>query len=161
MVSCGFVYGFAISVWTFHDFKTISIISQGFSHSAFTHARLRKWTANLSAWGLAGETFATVYGDSDAEWLAFDAIGSWDAITNRLYQWESCCSDIHGCIDISNPTSAAPTLALTDENIPLYCVLHALTEFGWTRVSERRVHSRDTLALKQFDGRGSISRKSY
>ena len=61
----------------------------------------------------------TVFFDSEPEYISATKMAPWMSLRSRLTEWSGTVSDVSGCVDLTAPRLAQPTLALTDEKVPV------------------------------------------
>ena len=72
--------------------------------------------------------------------------------------WSAAESDVDGCMALSNPTVVQPTTKLSSDDVPVLCILDALTAAGYEGKKAAMVHDN---SHKFFDCRGLSRRRWY
>ena len=86
----------------------------------------------MDVWRRSGDT-ATAFFDADPQYInALDLI-QFDRLQHRMLHYNMCTSDTSGCLDLSEPTPARPTVPLSDPTCPTLTILDALRIQGWKK----------------------------
>jgi hypothetical protein len=94
------------------------------------HAPLAVSVQHLDVWLTRSPTRVTAYFETDPEYVNALDLSSWDKLRTQLRTWDETLSDTKGCIDLSNPQNATPTLAITDEQYPTVMLLEQLRDWA-------------------------------
>jgi hypothetical protein len=111
----------------------------------------------LQVWKREGN-MVTGFFDSDPVFVDSKDVGPFQSVRGRLQEWTASVSDLVGMFDLSEPRSAAPTLALTDGKVPVCMVVEHLRAEGWIPMNGLVIH---TDMTKTMDGRKPESKKLY
>ena len=80
-------------------------------------------------------------------------------LQHTLLTYTHCAAEEQGCILLSEPKQAVPTMPLTDADCPTLTVLQALHDAGWIGFGRTVVH--DSTTNNKFDARNPLRKKRY
>lgn len=141
-----------------HRAKAVEVLGGGEEEDARRHAALAVEVQYMNTFIRRSQTLVTAYFDSDPVYVNSLDLAPFSSLRTTLLQWSGTTSDNKCCFDLSDPRSAAPTLALTDDEAPTCMILDHLRAIGWAPMNGAIVH---TDLTKHMDGRKPESKKQY
>ena len=110
----------------------------------------------------ADNNYATVFVSSELGWVASSDLGQFNSLrSSNCRKWVQACSDVEGCIDLSDPVQAVPPHALDNWACPLIFVVEELLRRGWKHQKRKVMHDAGNHALMIMDGRNALTKKAY
>jgi hypothetical protein len=82
-----------------------------------------------------------------------------DVRRSQIRCWRQALSDVEGCIELCSSTVVAPTMSLKAKDVPILCLVDALTEAGYAAVRHTTFH-RPNGPL-EYDERNIVNRRYY
>ena len=105
---------------------------------------------SMAVWQNEGHERVVVYYDMDAEFKHILDIAPWESLKSDLHSWTATPSNEKGCVALSVPTPAVPTMPLNDAKRPTLCVLNALGTMGFIAQPDVVVHVPQSLEKKKW-----------
>jgi hypothetical protein len=113
----------------------------------------------LLVWRPISDTHVTVTIESDPTIVSILDLGPWPSLYANLLEWDFAPSSDANCFDLVTPRRAVPTMALTDSDCPVLCLLAELRRRGFKALPKLATHK--CIADMKFDGRNAVSKRKY
>ena len=80
-------------------------------------------------------------------------------VRHDILRWERKRSDLESCANLSNGTPVMPSMALSNKNVPILCLLDRLIEDKWRGEARKVKHSPGSELV--YDSRNPLKHREY